>query len=155
MVTAYAGKPRDSKFVCLGTLNAAEYAYHAKILAAADDKVMFPGAIYDKQAIQALRFHALAYCHGHTVGGTNPSLVEALGAGSAVILHDNQFNRWVAGDGQFYFVGPAAFSAALDRMETDPAAVQACRRAAAERFAQEFSWPHILGQYEDLLLQYA
>ena len=46
--------------------------------------------------MQALRFHSLGYVHGHTVGGTNPSLVEALGAGNPVIAHDNPYNRWVA-----------------------------------------------------------
>ena len=53
--------------------------------------------------MQALRFHALGYLHGHTVGGTNPSLVEALGAGNPVIAHDNAYNRWVAQDAGLYF----------------------------------------------------
>ena len=43
------------------------------------------------------------YLHGHTVGGTNPSLVESLGTGTAIIAHDNRYNRWVAGDGARYF----------------------------------------------------
>ena len=50
-----------------------------------------------------LRLHSIAYVHGHQVGGTNPSLVEALGAGNAVIAHDNRFNRWVAAAAARYF----------------------------------------------------
>ena len=52
---------------------------------AASDEVLFPGPVYDPPILQALRFHARAYLHGHTVGGTNPSLVEALWAGNAVV----------------------------------------------------------------------
>ena len=65
--------------------------------------MLFTGAIYDKSIVQALRFHSAAYIHGHQVGGTNPSLVEALGAGNAIIAHDNRFNRWVAGEVAFIF----------------------------------------------------
>ena len=65
--------------------------------------VRFPGALYDPAVVQALRHHARLYVHGHTVGGTNPSLVEALGAGSPVLAHDNVFNRWVAGPGARFF----------------------------------------------------
>jgi len=54
---------------------------------AASDEAMFPGAIYDKATVSALRFHSALYAHDHQVGGTNPSLVEAMGAGSAVLAH--------------------------------------------------------------------
>ena len=49
----------------------------------------FLGAIYDPDKVAALRYHCAAYLHGHTVGGTNPSLVEAMAAGNAVVAHDN------------------------------------------------------------------
>ncbi|MBL2382416.1 hypothetical protein ELJ13_30045, partial [Klebsiella pneumoniae] len=65
--------------------------------------VRFLGPIYDKHVLSSLRLHCAAYVHGHQVGGTNPSLVEALGAGNAVIARDNRFNRWVAGDAAVYF----------------------------------------------------
>jgi hypothetical protein len=55
------------------------------------------------EVVQALRFHARFYVHGHQVGGTNPSLVESLGTGNAVLAHDNAYNRWVAGDAGVYF----------------------------------------------------
>ena len=51
-----------------------------QVRAAASDEVAFLGAIYDPATVQALRFHRLGYLHGHTVGGTNPSLVEAMAA---------------------------------------------------------------------------
>jgi len=101
-----------------------------------------------------LRFHALAYCHGHTVGGTNPSLVEALGAGNAIIAHDNEFNRWVAGADQLYFTDIESCSAAFDRAQTDGAWLASSRENASKRYAQEFTWPVILERYEELCLRF-
>ena len=103
IVTAFSSKKRNKKLVVLGNYDKADPEYSKKVNDAASDEVIFPGAIYDKSVIQALRFYALLYVHGHTVGGTNPSLVEALGAGNAVLAHDNKFNRWVAGEGNKYF----------------------------------------------------
>ena len=75
---------------------------------------MLPGAIYDQATVKALRYHARAYLHGHTVGGTNPSLVEALAAGNMVIAHDNPYNRWTAGAaaifGVLFLIGLAALT---------------------------------------------
>ena len=68
------------------------------MLEVASAEVNFAGAIYDQKIVAALRFYARAYLHGHTVGGTNPSLVEALWAGNAVVAHDNPYNRWTAGE---------------------------------------------------------
>ena len=129
-------------------------AYHQAVKAAAGNEVMFLGAIYDKKVVQALRFHSAAYVHGHQVGGTNPSLVEALGAGNAVIAHDNRFNRWVAGPGAAFFDGAAGFAAQLDAILADPTRLDSMRKASRERFLAEFQWEKILSEYETLLLKY-
>ena len=70
------------------------------------DNVRFIGAVYGEK-LQALRYHALAYFHGHSVGGTNPSLLEAMGCGNLVIAHDNVFNREVLGASGYFFQGAA------------------------------------------------
>ncbi|TGV64003.1 glycosyl transferase, partial [Mesorhizobium sp. M00.F.Ca.ET.158.01.1.1] len=93
---------RDMKVVVLGTLSP-EIPCHVAVRDAANASVVLPRAIYDQAAVKALRFHARAYLHGHTVGGTNPSLVEALAAGNMVIAHDNPYNRWTAGAAAIYF----------------------------------------------------
>jgi glycosyltransferase involved in cell wall biosynthesis len=81
------------------------------------------------------------------VGGTNPSLVEALWAGNAVIAHDNPFNRGTAGDGQFYFCDGDSCASAIERVITDAVAVAAARRAARAR-AESFRWDDVLAAYE-------
>jgi glycosyltransferase involved in cell wall biosynthesis len=126
-------------------------AYHSAVQAAASKEVVFLGAIYDRPVVQALRYHCLAYVHGHQVGGTNPSLVEALGAGNAVMAHDNRFNRWVAGTGARYFDDERGFGGVMDALMGQPQNLQAMREASKERFLREFTWEKILRAYEALL----
>ncbi|MAM10167.1 MAG: glycosyl transferase [Rhizobiaceae bacterium] len=102
IVETFSEEPRETKLVVLGNFRD-DNEYHRRVRQAASPDVVFPGAIYDTETVSALRYHCRAYLHGHQVGGTNPSLVEALGAGNAIIAHDNRFNRWVTRDGQFYF----------------------------------------------------
>ena len=96
MVRAFSARRRGMKFVVLGKLEE-DNRLSRQGARGGRDEVVFTGAIYDSEIVRALRFHARAYMHGHTVGGTNPSLVEALWAGNAVIAHDNAYNRWTAG----------------------------------------------------------
>ena len=147
MVQAFSRKPRGAKLVVLGTLETGN-AYHAAIKAAASEEVLFPGAIYDKAAVQALRFHARAYCHGHTVGGTNPSLVESLWCGNAVLAHRNRFNQWTAGAEQFFFADTEECERMIERVLTDDIAVARAGRMARLRAAADFVWTDILSRYE-------
>jgi glycosyltransferase involved in cell wall biosynthesis len=147
MVEAFSRKRRGFKLVVLGTL-LPDNRYHAAVRAAASDEVRFPGAIYDAGTLRSLRFHARAYLHGHTVGGTNPSLVEALWAGNAVIAHDNPFNRGTAGPDQAYFTDADACERRIETAIADATAMRAAGRAARARAAEHFNWTAILKAYE-------
>lgn len=129
-------------------------AYHRAVKAAASNEVRFVGAIYDKAVVQALRVHSASYVHGHQVGGTNPSLVEALGAGNAVVAHDNRFNRWVADKSAMYFSGADSFARWMDELVDNPAGLENLRQHALIRFKEAFTWPDVLEQYEALLTWY-
>ena len=150
VVQAFSRRQRGHTLAVLGNYSESN-PYHRAVRAAASGEVRFLGAIYDKPVLQALRVHCSAYVHGHRVGGTNPSLVEALGAGNAVLAHDNRFNRWVAGDAARYFDGVDSCAAALDALLVDESVLRALRMAARQRFEQAFTWPMILQQYETLL----
>ncbi|MBA3476780.1 MAG: glycosyltransferase, partial [Lautropia sp.] len=153
IVQGFSRKPRGCKLVVLGNYDR-KMPYPRSVLEAASDEVVFPGAIYDKAVVSSLRFHSKAYVHGHQVGGTNPSLVEALGAGNAVIAHDNRFNRWVSGPQAAYFTDADSFAGHLDALLADPQRLQAMRAASRARYREAFRWETILGAYEDLLVQY-
>lgn len=151
LVKAFSRKKRNAKLVVLGTFVDGN-AYHQEILASASDEVIFPGAIYDEKAVQALRFHARAYVHGHTVGGTNPSLVESLAAGNCVIAHDNKYNRWTAGEAAVFFSDETSCEASFERLLQDDVVVRRGEAAARLRAETDFTWDKVLGTYEDELL---
>lgn len=151
IIRGFSQAPRGVILAVLGNYDVEGNAYHRAVREAASGEVRFLGAIYNKRVVSALRFHSLAYVHGHQVGGTNPSLVEALGAGNAVIAHDNRFNRWVAGEGAAYFSGADGFSQRLDQLLCAEERLAAMRVASRSRFEDVFTWDRILGQYDELL----
>jgi len=150
IVRSFSGKHRGINLVVLGQLQD-NNPYHRAVRAAASNEVIFPGAIYDQEKLASLRFHALAYVHGHQVGGTNPSLVEALGAGNAIIARDNKFNRWVAGDRQVYFASEESLNQIFETALADSNWLAQAGEASRARHAAEFTWDRVLGQYEALL----
>ncbi|AZO83654.1 glycosyl transferase [Stutzerimonas stutzeri] len=151
MVRAFSRSPRNHKLVVLGNFTPASNTFHRQVMEAANEEVIFPGAIYEAQVVQALRFHSRFYLHGHRVGGTNPSLVEAMGAGCAVIAHENHFNRWVAGPDAAYFKDESACAALFDHMLTDNVALERMKASSRARFRERFTWDQVLRDYEELL----
>ncbi len=154
MVRAFSKTRRSHKLVVLGNFTPQDNIFHRQVMDVASDEVIFPGAIYEASIVQALRFFSRFYLHGHRVGGTNPSLVEGLGAGCAVIAHDNHFNRWVAGPDAAYFKDEAACAAAFDNLLADDTAVQQMKAASLARFHERFTWPQVLREYEELLTRW-
>lgn len=153
IVQAYVQRPRRFPLIMLGHYKPEQNAYHAKVLATAKNgSVLFPGAIYDAGIITSLRFHATAYVHGHQVGGTNPSLVEALAAGNAVIAHRNPYNSWVAGETALYFGDVTELDKHFSDAEDNPELLESMRAGSRVRHALCFRRELILGAYEDLLL---
>ncbi len=153
IVRGFSRRDRDIDLVVLGDYRPDTDPFHAEVLAAAGDRVKFLGGIYEPERVQALRFHAMGYLHGHTVGGTNPSLVEALGAGNPVLAHDNPYNRWVAADAGRYFTTAEDVDALVSALTEDPGLVTQLGAAARLRHASEFTWQHVAGQYERLLVK--
>ena len=115
-----------------------------------DKRIKFVGTVYDQELLKKIRENAYAYFHGHTVGGTNPSLIEALGSTDLNLLVDVGFNREVAQDCALYWSRETGNLAELihkaDRMSGEE--VAALGRKAKERVAKEYTWEKICGQYE-------
>lgn len=151
LVQAFSAKARGVKLAVLGDYNGDADSYHRAVLAAASEEVEFLGAIYDTSVVQSLRYHSLGYLHGHTVGGTNPSLVEALAAGNPVIAHGNKYNTWVAGSAGLYFNTPDEAEKCIDELLNNTELAATLSRSALARFESEFTWDHVASQYEALL----
>lgn len=151
IVQAFSSRRRGVKLVVLGNYLPADVAFHAAVVSAASDEVVFPGAIYDQDVVGALRCHGLFYVHGHQVGGTNPSLLEAMGAGNAVLAHDNPFNRWVLGSGGLYFRSVADCAEAITQLLDDQVMVGEMQAANRQRVLDVFVWHQVLSAYASLL----
>ncbi|TFE36406.1 glycosyltransferase family 1 protein [Paraburkholderia dipogonis] len=150
IVKAFSARKRNVKLVVLGKYSVAN-SFQSEVLRAASEEVLFPGAIYHRPTLDALRFHARFYVHGHQVGGTNPSLVEALGAGNAVLAHDNVFNRWVAGKSALFFRAADECEKHITSLFESEEAVFMMRGEAVQRFEDEFGWEDLLRLYERVL----
>jgi glycosyltransferase involved in cell wall biosynthesis len=151
LVQAFSAKRRGVQLAVLGAYDPDTDPYHRAIMDAASSEVVFLGAIFDPAIVQSLRYHSIGYLHGHTVGGTNPSLVEALAAGSPVIAHDNKYNTWVAGDAGLYFKSASDAEKCMDELLANPELAKKLHDNALARFESEFTWDHVAGQYEALL----
>jgi glycosyltransferase involved in cell wall biosynthesis len=150
IVRGFSCRRRGVRLAVLGAYLDSD-PYHRAVLASASDEVCFLGAVYDRSILQSLRLHCLGYLHGHQVGGTNPSLVEALAAGNVVVAHDNPFNRWVAGVGAHYFRDVDGVDAAISAILTDPLDAQHRREQSRARHHEAFEWPPVLNDYTALL----
>jgi glycosyltransferase involved in cell wall biosynthesis len=125
--------------------------YVQRLLVHRSDRVRFAGTVYDKERLAALRFYSRAYLHGHSVGGTNPSLLEAMSCSNLVIARDNPFNREVLGPHGLYFNTSSELSSHIDDIETGRIEVEARRTAIANRIREHYLWDQIASAYEKLL----
>ncbi|AOF82656.1 hypothetical protein BSY238_415 [Methyloversatilis sp. RAC08] len=155
IVSAFSRHPRGAKLAVLGKYEPERNAYHRAIMDAASDEVVFLGAIYDAPIVKALRFHSEGYIHGHQVGGTNPSLVEAMGAGNAIVAHGNKFNQWVAGESVAYFNCEEDLDHILGGLIGSVESIEKIKSVVACRYNKEFTWGVVLGEYEIMLQRFS
>ncbi|MGQ9724470.1 MAG: DUF1972 domain-containing protein [Tepidimonas sp.] len=149
IVQGYLQHNGDWPLAVVGDVSGAT-AYQRRLLALRSDRIRFLGGIYDPAVLTALRAHAAVYLHGHSVGGTNPSLLEAMACGSLIIAHDNPFNREVAGNVAWYFDTPAALCAALAALNAEAPESRARRRHQAQNIVRRrYGWQRITDAYLD------
>jgi glycosyltransferase involved in cell wall biosynthesis len=145
VIDAYRDVRTDLPLVIVGD---APYAsdYIASLHATDDPRVRFLGAVYGT-GYRVLRAHARLYVQATEVGGTHPALVEALGAGNAIVANDVPEHREVLGEAGLYYATRAALSAAIQSILDDPELASRLRSAAAARARQHYSWDAIAGEY--------
>lgn len=119
-----------------------------------DPRIKFVGTVYDTELLMKIRENAYGYFHGHEVGGTNPSLLEALGSTKLNLLLDVGFNKEVAEDSALYWNKTEGNLATLidqaDGMRQEE--IDEFDRLSTERIRQAYSWEFICGRYMDLFV---
>jgi len=126
------------------------YAQQLRAIADQDHRIRLLGAIYDQDLLNTLYSGALSYLHGHSVGGTNPSLLRAMGSGVPVTAFDVVFNREVLGDTGTYFRHQQQVTRQVEMYESDVADGRARAVAAQERARSRYDWALVASQYESL-----
>ncbi|OAH49175.1 glycosyl transferase [Microbacterium oleivorans] len=156
IVEGYRASSATMPLVVVGSAPyAAEYTERIRAAAGDDPRIRFLGGVYDQDLLDALYFHALTYVHGHSVGGTNPSLLRAMGAGTAVLAYDVGFNHETLAEHGLFFADAAEAGRHFATLEGDPADATVMGRIVRERAREAFRWDDIATDYEDLAVRLA
>ncbi|XZO08077.1 beta 1-4 rhamnosyltransferase Cps2T [Weissella paramesenteroides] len=120
-----------------------------------DSRIMFVGTVYDSNLLYFLRKKAYGYIHGHSVGGTNPSLLEALSTTKLNLLYDVNFNRYVGQESALYwsleYMNLAKLIEKADGLSSSQ--IESFDRLSKKRISSEYSWKKITKEYENLFLK--
>ncbi len=119
-----------------------------------DERIKFVGTVYEQELLMKIRENAFAYLHGHEVGGTNPSLLEALGSTNLNLLLDVGFNREVAEDNAFYWKKENnSLAELINKVEllTEEQCIE-LGNGAKKRIEEKYSWKYIATKYEECFM---
>lgn len=145
IIQGYQASEREWPLVVVGNLKPTGFVQ--KLQEIAGEHVRFVGGIYDKDKLAVVRAHAASYFHGHSVGGTNPSLLEAMGSRNLCVCHDNPFNREVVQGHGLFFVDAEQIDAHLVKIEGDKAQFELLRDGALHRVRDYYNWDNMAEKY--------
>jgi rhamnosyltransferase len=120
-----------------------------------DPRIKFVGTVYDPELLKKIRENAFAYLHGHSVGGTNPSLLEALGSTKLNLLYDVGFNREVAENSAIYWnMESGSLLNVINSVDImDKSELLSYHAQALSRIVKLYSWALIINKYENVFLK--
>jgi len=148
VLDGYLASGNQRPFVVVGGLST-KYAQFLIDYYSSFSQIRFVGSVYDYEDLSGLRKGCEIYFHGHSVGGTNPSLLEAMASGAYIAAHDNIFNRGVLGDDALYFSSVQDVAKIIHDV---PVNKNEFKMRNLEKIRNEFNWGNVAKQYE-LLFQ--
>lgn len=114
------------------------------------DRIILTKGIYKKDLLNMLRQNCFAYIHGHSAGGTNPSLLEAMVMKNIIIAHDNEFNREVGSNTILSFRDKFDLKTCIENIEDNPSIYLRLKSNAYQRVLTCYSWEDIAQEYNAL-----
>ena len=129
---------------------AAAHTQRIRSISATEPRIRLLGPVWDQELLDQLYAHARSYLHGHSVGGTNPSLLRAMGAGTAVIAWNVVFNREVAGPAAAYFDDAASLGPLVEDTEFNSRHTAEVGESLRNRAASRYDWDAVATGYERL-----
>ena len=136
----------ESMFVVVGNYN---NAYGKKMVKkfSTDGRILFTGAVFNADETNSLRAFCKIYFHGHSVGGTNPSLLQAMASKALIAAHDNDFNRAVLKNDACYFKSTEDVTSILEKNICEEERGQMIQNNIT-RIEKQYNWPDIINQYD-------
>ena len=116
-----------------------------------DDRIQFKGSIFDTAKVRALQNNSYLYFHGHSVGGTNPSLLEAMASEALIAAHNNPFNKSVLNTDAFYFSNAKEVRNLVETVQRKEIE-QVMVNNNLQKIKYQFNWDKIIDQYEEFIL---
>lgn len=155
IVEGYTRAKTSAPLVVIGDFSTDSYRRRVEALVPDSEgkRILLVGSVYNKELLDMLRVNCLGYIHGHTVGGTNPSLLEAMACGNLIVAHDNEFNREVARDGALYFGDAESLALLLDGRRDDLSGSERLRGIARKRSEEAYSWDVVVDAYASLFAE--
>lgn len=154
IIEGYLKSKTKKSLVIVGNFASGKYEFLIKGLLKNkpdEKKIIFTGGIYNPEKLNMVRQNCYGYIHGHSVGGTNPSLLEAMMMKSIIIAHDNEFNREVCGDFALYFNNSDYLSHKLAMIDSNREKFIEFGVQAHDRVLKKYSWDGVIKDYETLL----
>ena len=141
-----AAAESPTPMLVIGKYDATEFGRQMKAKFQAYEHIRFLGGIYDLNMLDNLRYFSKVYFHGHSVGGTNPSLLEAMASNTLIVAHNNQFNGAILGEDAFYFKDASEVSAHLNSITSKQSHSDKVRRNI-DKIKELYSWEIINKAY--------
>jgi glycosyltransferase involved in cell wall biosynthesis len=117
-----------------------------------DNRIQFKGAIFDNSAVRSLQNNSYLYFHGHSVGGTNPSLLEAMASEALIAAHNNPFNKSVLNTDAFYFNNAAEVRDLVETVQRKDLEKTMVKNNL-HKIQFQFNWDRIIDEYEEFILE--
>ncbi|WP_412987496.1 DUF1972 domain-containing protein [Pontimicrobium sp. IMCC45349] len=135
----------DTVFLVVGKHDTNKFGAYLKQKFKANHNIKFIGGIYNLEDLNNLRYYSKLYFHGHSVGGTNPSLLEAMSSGALIIANDNEFNKSILEDNAFYFSTSGDIKRYIETInkESNRIKIDAC----FNKINEQFNWEIINHKY--------
>jgi rhamnosyltransferase len=120
---------------------------------AKSDGIRFLGGIYEEELLQVIRLKSHLFIHGHSVGGTNPSLIEAMASSNLIAAHSNQFNKAVLGKNAVYFADSKELEIIFRINYMLNLDVDSMKKGVFKSWERNFTWPAITQKYIKIITQ--
>lgn len=148
ILDAFASSPGE-RLVLVGNWNSSAFAIQLRNRYALTPNIELTDPIYDQVRLKRLRTEAKGYIHGHSAGGTNPSLVEAMYAGAAILAFDVEYNRFTTGGMAHYWTDAADLAGHIRNLQTND--LKSNRNFMARYAQKNYTWDTITEKYQSVL----